>query len=591
MYACEISAIQSKNCKLTTPFGLEFDISGLAKRAMNVTVSAGSSNYQYFLSPCAPVGLNAQCSRLTEPLPIRVTQIDLASSVCRSLGKGNGTLRYADNTLSLTYFSGDACRNGISRTSIITFTCPESVDNSCHSGNCVSFVTENECIYEFEWVTPLACGRARSKFSCEFKLGGLSYDLGRLTEGTNPTYAAVSYENDTECYLINPCGELKGTGENFTPAKLCNLRLVPQPCWNSSICQIRRNSQLAIGYGTFKGFDKTSLQAFDKNVFSVTTKSSSNGRRALVRYICETGRLQSFPVFISQIVTNVSEFHWATYAACPQVSQVGSNCMVQEKSTGFSFNLTSLSGRSYVFNNTKYSYKFRVCGSLPASECGAGAAMCQSQLSGSNSASCGRLNSTLMYADSSLKLVYSGGQSCKGGALRTTTITFLCNPNTHQPVVENVTEIRHCEYLVEMRTKLACPPAYRATECVLFTPSGTVYDLRELSRLTGNWQAEGSDGSVYVINVCRPLNLQGIGGCNPLSSACRITSNPASPNVDIGYASSASLTVSSTGDYLYLRYNYSTPSSDSQTSHCSKIFTNIKLTCNANAPAEVSTTM
>ena len=587
MYACEISAIQTKTCKLSTPFGLEFDISGLAKQPMNVTTTAGSSHYQYFLSPCSGVGLNSQCSGHSPQPPIRVTQTDLSSDACRSLGQGNGTLRYADNTLSLTYFSGDSCHNGISRTSIITLTCPGKVSSSCGSDNCISFVTENECIYEFEWVTELACAAKRSKFSCEFKLGGLSYDLGRLTEGVNPTFAAISYNNDTECYLINPCGELEGTNEQLTAAKYCNLRVVPQACWNNSVCQIRKQSPLAVGFGSFQTFDQNSLEAYDKNVFSVSTKAGSNGHQALIRYICETGRLQSLPVFISQVVANVSEFHWPTYAACPQVSQVGSSCLVQEKSTGFSFNLTSLSTHTYTFNNSKYSYRIRVCDALPSGDCENGAAMCQ--VSGAhNPISCGKPNSTLIYADSSLKLTYSGGHSCSGGDTRTTTMTFLCDPNAHQAVVENVTEIRHCEYLVEMRTKLACPPAYRATECILFTPSGAVYDLTELSRLTGNWQAEGSDGSVYVINVCRPLNLQEIGGCNPLSAACRITKNPASPNTDIGYASSAKLSVTSNGDSLYLRYNYTSPSSDSQTSHCSQVFTNIKLTCDLAASTDVS---
>ena len=544
---------------------------------MNLT--EGNGSYQYILKPCVQSGSDSP-----------VTQYVLSSGNSHSLGKGDGILRYADRTLSLTYFMGDPCSNGIHRTSIITFTCPGS-GRSCRdssSKNCVFFVTENHCIYEFEWVSELACASTNSKSSCGFELGGLSYDLGRLTEGSNPTYAAVSLDNDTECYLINPCGQLVGTSDLHTPAKYCNLRVAPSSCWNNSVCQIRRSSPFAVGFGTFNIADRSMLQAYDKNVFSVSTKPRGNGKQAIVRYICETGRLQSYPTFISHLTANLSEFHWPTYAACPQASQVGSNCIVKEKSTGFSFNLTSLSRQSYLFNNSKYSYKIRVCDSLPQGECEAGAAVCQQAIGSNKLYSCGKPNSTLRYADSSLKLVYSGGHSCSNGDNRTTTITFICDPNAHQSVVENVTEIRHCEYLVEMRTKQACPPAYRATECVLFTPNGSTYDLRELARVTGNWQTEGPDGSVYIINVCRPLNLQGIGGCNPLSAACRITSGQTTSNIDIGYASSATLNVSKAGGYLILQYTYSTPSSDSQASRCSKVITEIRLICNPNAPPEVS---
>lgn len=586
MYACQVSTISSTGCQLTTPFGIHFDLRNLP--SSNVSTSDG--NYLYFLKPCQETGLGTQCARSEDTArKLRVIQIDSSSSVCRSLGAGDGSLRYADNTLSLSYSYGDPCSSGLTRNSIITFTCPDDVKQPCSSGNCVSFVFEKHCNYEFEWVTSLACASSNAKTPCEFQLNKLNYDLGRLTEGTSPTYAALSYRNDTECYLINPCGQLVGTNEPHTAAEYCNLRVVPKSCFNNSVCKISKLGP-ATGFGNFDIQKSDTIKSYDKNVFSVNSLASTTGKSAVIRYVCETGRLQSHPSFISSITQNVSEFHWPTYAACPQVSQVGSGCVVEEKSTGFLFNLTSLSGTTYQFNDTHYSYKFRVCDSLPSNVCNgaASSAMCQQSLGGTNPFSCGNANSTLIYADSSLKLVYRGGKPCKNDN-RTTTITFICDPNAHKATVENITEVRHCEYLIEMRSKLACPPLYRATECLLFTPSGSTFDLTELSRLTGNWQAEGPDGSVYIINVCRPLNLEGVGGCNPLSSACRVTSSVAKANIDLGYASSATMELATSDQQeLVLKYNYTNPNADSDNGLCAVIHTDIRFTCNPSAPTDVS---
>ena len=509
MHACDIRTIQSSDCTLTTPYGFTFDLQGLNEQ------SVVDNQYSYYIHPCGP-GIK-DCH--DNPKEIHVAQIENTTNKCYSLGAGDGKLRYVDGTLTLTYGLGDTCHgSGYARASIITFICPKNIitgNSNCNeTAHCLTFVVEDHCLYQFEWITELAC-IPESESSCEFELNHINYNLGLLTEGYKPTYAAIATANDTECYLISPCGNIEVTDESRTASEYCNMRMAPAEfCTDTSVCRIKKTgSPIAESLGYFNLEDSNMLNAVDNNVISVATKSSSNHKQALIQYICKTGTLLTSPIFISQFTSNITEFHWYTFAACPQGVSIGSDCLVTEPTTGFTFNLTSLSEKTFQFIDTinKYNYSIHVCSEIPRDtlkeSCAKNAAVCQHD-NNDHYYSTGSPNSTLIYADSSLKLTYLNGQPCSTGA-RQSTVVFLCDPDTHTAVVQNVTEIEHCSYLIEMKTRFACPPAYRSLECVYFAPSGDTYDLNELERTEGNWQAEGADGSVYLINICRPLNLQG----------------------------------------------------------------------------------
>lgn len=473
------------------------------------------SKYQYDIKPCASTGLSEPCGRHEVIGIVHSTQTNTASGTCAVIGKGTGKLRFIDNGLSLVYTLGDPCHNGLARTTIITFLCPTDVNTNCSSGNCLTFVAEEHCVYQFEWVTNIACSHVTGS-KCKFQINGVTYDFGLLTEDTNPTYAAVLPGNSTTvCYLINPCGSLQVTNSTYTPAQHCNKRIAPSICANSSVCQIQTNGN-AVPMGYFNLQNSSTLFTIDHSVLSISSiPSHSSNKSILIQYICQTGALLTTPVYISQYTDNIIEFHWYTSAACPQSLAIGSECTVTESRTGYQFNLTSLSTHTLHYNDTihNYHYMIRVCAPLPStlypsgSSCGNHSGICQ-QLN-SHNFSTGRHNSRLTYDNSVLKLVYEGGDECSDHSRRKTTLVFLCDTNAVNAIVQNVSEVRHCEYLVEIKTILACPPAYRSKECVYFSPNGQSYDLLELARSKGNWQAEGSDGSVYLINVCRPLNLQG----------------------------------------------------------------------------------
>lgn len=520
MHACDINTIQSNDLTLATSKGTTFDLRGLPE--ITITDKEADKTYYYTIHPSTTGSLNSGCQD-DKTRPIHVSQTENGTAVCRSLGEGTGKLRFVDNILTLTYGNGDTCHDGFARTSIITFVCPNDVVGGadyCDRSNaskCASFNFESHCLYEFEWITDLACGTSTSLSSCRFKLDSIDYNLGLLTEDYSSTYAAITAgDDDTECYLINPCGSVEVTAfTNLTSAQYCNQRVGPQEsCDQSSVCRIpKKGTKKGEGLGSFHLEQSSLLHSVVKDVISVATKPVESGSQAVVHYICQTGTLLTSPVFISNGPNRITEFHWYTFAACPQGVVVGSECLVTQPSTGFTFNLSSLSNIIFNFTDKVHDYKYSVsvCSKFPdhtfGGSCSSDSAICQHTSSSHKSA--GKMNTSLIYADSALKLHYMNGQECSSGDVRHTTIIFLCDPDVHTASVQNVTEIKHCSYVVEMVTKLACPPAYRSAECVYFSSNGDSYDLTQLEKTTGNWEAEGSDGSVYLINVCRPLNLQG----------------------------------------------------------------------------------
>lgn len=524
MHACDINTVQSSTLTLTTSQGTSFDLRGLPEVTITDDAGQNTKAYSYTIHPSINGNLNEGCQE-DNPSPIHVIQSENGSAVCRSLGQGAGKLRYIDNILTLTYTNGDTCSDGFARTSIITFVCPNDVVGGakhCDSSNasdCVTFTFESHCLYEFEWVTDTACGSgASSSSSCRFSLNEIDYNLGLLIEDYKSTYAAIATgDASTECYLINPCGTVEVTAlTNLTSSQYCNQRVAPQEsCDQSSICRIpKTGTTKGESFGFFDFSVSNNIHSVVKDVVAVATKPSSlTSHRAAIQYICQPGSLSTSPVFISHETNSVSEFHWYTFAACPQGVTVGSDCLVTQPSSGFTFNLSSLSNQIFNFTDKlhKFNYSISICNKFPEGlfqgSCSSNSAMCQHTSSSHKSA--GQMNTTLVYADSALKLHYMNGQACSSGDIRHTTILFMCNPDMHTATVRNVTEIEHCSYVVEMETKLACPPAYRSTECVYFAPNGDSYDLTQLQKTNGNWEARGSDGSTYLINVCRPLDLLG----------------------------------------------------------------------------------
>ena len=557
---------------------------------METSGSTGTASYQYQLQICNGTSINPVCGRNSDSqAPIRVAQIDSEhGGICKALGVGDGKIRFADGTLTLTYSLGDKCHSNFARTSVINFVCPEDLGNATTEvqASQVRYLTEENCFYEFEWVTPLACGSTTSGASdCQFKLQESNYNFAPLVGSADKNWVAVDDDPSTACFMINPCGELSVTNRSQSATDYCNNNLAPMQCAGSSVCQILNNGTV-LPTGRFNLQNASSFTSVDKNVLTILG-SGDAGRTAVVHYVCKPGDLTTPPVFINETNPNFFEFHWTTFAACPLGVQVGQDCMVTNEATGFTFNLFSLSVVEYGFGGGDYKYEVAVCAELNNTVCThTHSALCQTDKDG-RAVSMGVVNNTLIYADGTLKLHYQNGSKCSTWPHRNSTILFECDINAHTPTIGSIEEADHCQYVVEMQTKLACPPAYRVRECIHFDKNGTTYDFSSLSKTAGNWETRGPDGSVYYINVCQALNK--IGGCSPLSSVCRVRQTDASVKyTTLGLASSANFTVVHQTKKHSVVLTYSFTRANPPRGECEVETTSIELVCNSSTSGEVS---
>ena len=72
-----------------------------------------------------------------------------------TIGQPNKMLYYYDGMLNLTYGNGARCRNGVNRTTHITFLCNSSAVNN--GAGVPEYEKENHCVYNFRWFTKYAC--------------------------------------------------------------------------------------------------------------------------------------------------------------------------------------------------------------------------------------------------------------------------------------------------------------------------------------------------------------------------------------------------------------------------------------------------
>ena len=586
-YACGTEAIQNSGCTLATKDGLTFDLSGLSVNLTQVNGTSNGRNYTYAVQLCSGSRINTQCGVLDED-EIRVVQFD--HGACRSLGKGKGKIRYADGDLTLTYEMGDSCHSNFHRTSIINFVCPETVDKPS-SSNQLRFLNEDNCLYEFEWITPLACGMKMSgAANCQFELAGKKYNFAPLVGESDKNWVTLDENEDTACFMINPCGELFLTEDSHSPAEYCNYRVAPQSgCAGCSACQIQTKGG-AKCIGKFNLQDSSSLSSVDGNVLTVQGSASDeeDSPVAVVHYVCKTGDFNTPPVFVDITNERFYEFHWATVAACPLGIHTGEKCTVTHESSGYVFNISSLSSSEFAFTSSdgQYDYTVSLCGSLKDG-CGDNSNSAACQVFNEHMKSMGGANSTLTYSDGTLFLQYHNGEACSSGSKRNTTVLLECDSRAHKPTIAAVNEVNHCEYAVELHTKLACPPPFRTTECVHFGKNQT-HDFSVLAKSIGNWQTEDGHGSVYYIGLCQPLN--GVAGCGPLSAVCQAkTVGGKTEYTSLGQASSVQFSVpedsgsASNGNHVVMTY-----SSHVTGGKCTKVYSRIEFICNLFAEAEVS---
>ena len=252
------------------------------------------------------------------------------------------------------------------------------------------------------------------------------------------------------------------------------------------------------------------------------------------------------------------DIEWITDYACPaaRLEGVMSNCSFLSKEGDVHFDLSSIQKKGTfelevhgdnltgIHNTPNHTLVFNVCSGLSRdsmAKCGASEwysnSACLSD--GTTKSVIGSMkDAKLLYSDGQLYLLYKGAKQDSGiycpeeHVSPTTTINFICDPES-DPGEASFVSFQDCNFLIEFRTKHACPPAIKyAVDCVWNNGSHTV----DLSPLSLSWSnhfgykmntEQTNDTKLYFLNVCRPLNrVTSFGGwCHPNAAICEVTTN------------------------------------------------------------------
>nr|XP_054484731.1 cation-independent mannose-6-phosphate receptor isoform X5 [Agelaius phoeniceus] len=591
--ACPLKSSVQNDCRVTNPAtGHLFDLTSL-KRESGYTIS-DSHNRIIELNVCAEV--KSSCAN--------------GAAVCITsgqkpvnAGKQSKTLSYEDQVLKLVYEDGDPCPTdpALKHKSYFSFVCKSDAGDESRPVF-VSF-DEQTCTSYFSWHTSLAC---EEEVKCSVMNGSSIIDLSPLIHRTG-YYEAFVDEDITDVspdFYINIC-------EPLNPIKDVNC----PP--GAAVCMVPVNaSPIDIGRVTEPPqFNKAANEVYI-TYNSTTPCQINNGLNytSIIVFHCGQGTGLGKPKMIRKVDCTFV-FEWETPLVCPdKVKTLG--CSVIDEQLHYTFNLTSLSGRSFEVFSGSNNYHIGVCSvGLPQGKCRDGAVCLTSKSGVSSFGNIKEMRMDYSHQDETVILQYTGGDRCppvtdkgelcvfpfkykgktyeecitegrnkpwcattenyqgdeKWGfcssttARKESTIIFTCDENAGIGSPYLLSETLGCAVTFEWKTQAVCPP--KKMECK-FVQKHRTYDLRMLSSLTGSW-IFFHNGNSYYVNLCQRVH-EGPMGCPERASICR-KSYDGDVQV-LGLVHTQKLNV--TGDTVYISY-----SSGQECRKNKKVTTIIELKC------------
>lgn len=553
--ACPVRRSQGDDCRVRDPkSGYEFNLSSLKGTDFSIV----NDKYTYYLSICGGIQQGV-CAHNPSGDAVSSCQVDKDNH--KIAGLVNQVLTYIDDQIILNYTDGETCHKVYQRTTEVYFSC----DPSKLPGE-PQFIREtSDCTYMFTWPSALACIPVKTT-SCSYNDGqGHSYDLSSLAMDRE-NWEAEQRTGGSERFYINVCRSLvQQAGSWKCPS-------------SAASCMKSGDQYVSLGQAL-------SAPTMERDILKLrytNGQTCSDGKRqssTTINLQCDKDKVDSRPSLISVIEDCEYTFHWLTAAACPLNSVQQEGCRVTNPSTGYLFDLNSLTKTGgYTVRDLEdpnKSFQVNVCGDVSGSNCKQGSAACIKD--GSGSVSGGQVNKILSYKNGILELKYEGGDTCPANSAlkHSTIIHFICRPSLVSSAAPEPALIESnadtCTHYFSFHTPLVCE---HMVSCAV--PNGSsLIDLTPLIHWNGYYRAtddavEQSDTSPdFYINICRPLNpIPGV-SCPTGAAVCMDPDN--GPPVDIGQETSGPQ-INEATEEVFITYSSGTMcASDHSKNYTSKI--------------------
>ncbi|KAI9547306.1 hypothetical protein NQZ68_018529 [Dissostichus eleginoides] len=457
----------------------------------------------------------------------------------------------ASGEVSITYSSSTQCVADPAQnyTSTIIFTCQRGLELGSPQ-----MLRLQQCVYLFEWATPLVCSDAThtDTSGCQLTDSQLqfTFDLSILS-------GQVQVPVNSSIYHINVCGSVT------EPA-----------CKQSAVCRVSGSGsdQSASSFGIskamtmdFKHDEEAVLMqygggdpcppvtddgdvcffpfTFMKKLYTECTKdgrsdgrmwcaktanytdkewgfcnAATGKRQSSILFSCDQSEGHGSPKLLSETAGCSATFQWRTSAVCPPVKM---ECKLVSQHQTFDLRTLSSLTEPWRFSHHGDSYYINLCQGIHGglTGCPEGATVCRRSAAGATHTLGKVYTQQMTYTDGKISVSYSAGDDvCGNGVKAKTTIQLSCGSTVGQPTLISVDEAS-CEFVIGWETRSACAVKQHEVEMVNGTikvpDTGASLSLGAL--YFSQHEASGDirpNGDRYVYQI----QLSGI--TNPSLSAC-----------------------------------------------------------------------
>uniref|UniRef100_A0A8B9KQH5 Insulin-like growth factor 2 receptor n=1 Tax=Astyanax mexicanus TaxID=7994 RepID=A0A8B9KQH5_ASTMX len=418
-------------------------------------------------------------------------------------------------------------------TSKILFTCQRGTDLGSPA-----MIRQQDCMYVFEWATPVVCPETVHANGCSLNVSQLQYtfDLTQLSRNVQVSGSSGSYK-------INVCGAVKdkgcenspvclvssGSAYSFGISKAMSLNysweqqaVIMQygggdPCPSVTVggdacvfpfIYMKKSYTECTTEGKHEGRKWCATTAsFDKDRKWGLCSSVTAKRQSTILFTCDRAAGLGTPQLISETQGCSSMFQWRTNVVCPPKKM---ECKLVSQHQTYDLRTLSSLTEPWKFRNQNDAYYMNLCQGVHGGlmDCPEGAAVCRRRANGKTE-NLGLVHTQTMVAiDGNIQVNYTMGDAVCGNSNKAKTVVQLtCGTTVGHPKLLRE-DMAACEFWVEWETRAACAVKQQEVEMVNGTiklpETGAIFSLGalyyRLHKATGDIRTNG-DRYIYHIQL------------------------------------------------------------------------------------------
>lgn len=413
------------------------------------------------------------------------------------IGRITSPPRYNSNTkeVEITFNSTTICPSDRSSnySSKIIFTCQKGAELGSPQ-----MIRAQECMYMFEWATPVVCPETVTAQGCSLTVSQLRYtfDLSPLSRPVQVNGSSGSFTinvcgtvADTKCKDSAVCLISTGSAASYGNSKVMNLdykredqAVIMQYSGGDTCPQVTDKDEVCTFPFIFLGKSYTecttdgrtdgkkwcaTTSSYDKDQkWGFCSDALKGKRQSSILFRCDPAAGHGSPQLLSETQGCSATFQWRTNVVCPPKKM---ECKLAGQHQTYDLRTLSSLTEPWKFSYEGDSYYFNLCQAIHGGQpgCAAEAAVCRRRANGKTE-TLGRVHTqTMELMDGKILVNYSMGDKVCGNHKPSRTIIQLkCGSTMGHPKLLFKEDKTACEFWVEWETRSACAVKQEEVEMV-----------------------------------------------------------------------------------------------------------------------------